>query len=265
MVVNLSISDIILLPVLVGYTVWWSYDLRKGSRIHVSTLFLHIIIYGLAAFYIWAVSLGEIVLAGGSSSSVSWVWSLVLSGVGVVAAEAGMWYGQRRMVVERTAGGRWSYRGPVLISLFWLALYLTRFGLEDGLIGGYSVFLPPGIGPPAGVTLGTFVGVVLLVASLYLASFGFLLGITIAIRQHHRRSAGSAAGLGAPSAVPRFPVPEPGRPPSGPVVTKATTPIPESVSAPEALFCPHCGSPTYVASAFCGQCGQPISLTLLHP
>ncbi|MEM0129733.1 MAG: hypothetical protein QXG65_06205 [Thermoplasmata archaeon] len=150
MVVNVAVSDLVLLPVLIGYTIWWSYDLRRGSKIHASTLLLHIFVYGLAAFYVWAVSLGEVVRAGGSSNAISWVWTLVLSAVGVVATEAGMWYGEHRIVVERTVAGHWSYRGPVRIALFWLGLYLTRFSLEDGLLGGYSVFLPPGVGPPRG-------------------------------------------------------------------------------------------------------------------
>ncbi len=262
MVVHISVADILLLPVLIGYTIWWTYDLRKGAKVHGWTLVLHSIVYGLAAFYVWAVSLGEIVLAGGSSNGVTWLWTLVLSAVGVAAAEVGIWYGEHRMVVERRASGGFAYRGPVLIAVFWLGLYLTRFGIEDGLLGGYSVFLPPGPGPPAGVSLGSFLEGVLVVASLYLVSFGFLLGITVSIWQKHRRSLESPRP--ATEVGPAVPSP----PGSAAVAARNLPPAESSApsggpdagsSAVGVVPCPACGQTWPSGTAFCGQCGRSLA------
>ncbi len=243
MAVGFSLTDIILVPALIGYTIWWAHDLRKGARVRRATLALHLVVYGLAAFYVWAVSLGEIVLAGGSSTALTWVWTLVLSAVAVIAAELGMWYGENRMVVERRAEGGWHYRGPVVIALFWLSLYGIRFGLEDGVLGGYSVFLPPGPGPPAGVSLDAFIGTVLVVASLYLVSFGFLLGITWAIWRHHQRSLVAAAGT---SSIPATNGASPA----------SLAPSARPVTLPAA--CPNCGAPRESTAAYCGECGRPL-------
>lgn len=257
MPVSISIADLVLLPVLIGYTIWWTYDLRKGARVRRSTLGLHLVVYGLAAFYVWAVSLGEIVLAGGASGSVTWIWTLALSAVGVVAAEAGMWYGEHHMVVERAEGGRWHYRGPVAIAIFWLGLYLARFGLEDGLLGGYSVFLPPGPGPPPAVSLGTFLGTVLLVASLYLVSFGFLLGITLSIWHHHRRLLATAAPV-RESSTAKGPSSFAAVPPSPSDLGRGTAARPVNVLLPGAAErrCPTCGHTGGTGGAYCGECGQ---------
>ena len=262
MAVGISFTDILLLPVLIGYTIWWTYDLRRGSRIHRWTLALHLLVYGLAAFYIWAVSLGEIVEAGGSSSVLTWVWTLVLTLVGVIAAEIGIWYGNQRMIVERTESGAVRLRGPIVIAVFWLALYLTRFGLEDGVLGGFSVFLPPGPAPSS-VPLGTFEGVVLTVASLYLVSFGFLLGVSVAVWNHHAHLAkGTAARNPVPpsadttSAAPASPVlssSEGGRQVGAALL--AATPA-SSSPPPSGLRCPSCGGVENATAVFCGECGH---------
>ncbi len=283
MAVGFSFTDVLLLPALIGYTIWWAFDLRKGARVRRSTLALHLVVYGLAAFYVWAVSLGEIVLAGGSSSDLTWVWTMLLSAVAVVAAEVGIWYGEHRMVVERRAEGGWHYRGPILIALFWFGLYAIRFGLEDGVLGGYSVFLPPGPGPPAGVSLDAFIDTVLVVASLYLVSFGFLLGITGSIWRHHQRSL-TDGSLGEPRASPEGSPSHGGANRSAARRGTATSGSPTmgssqriasdrrgpssagdppssllEVAAPGAtLTCPRCGSPWPSSVAYCGECGAPL-------
>ena len=286
----ISLSDLLLLPALIGYTIWWLFDLRKGTHIRRWTLGLHIIVYGLAAFYIWAVSLGEIVLAGATTSALTWVWTIVLTSVGIAAMEVGSWYGERRIVLERGARGGWRYRGPMAIAILWLGLYLTRFGLEDGLLSGYSVFLPTGAAP-SDVPLGTFIGVVLVVASLYLVSFGFLLGISLAVWGHHRRAnLVSVPSAGDPGGAPG------GRassPPAGSVapstsmtgtagfvgagsvsasspsvvpVLSATPnpvplgPLPEPWKGTTEQSCPNCGFAWTASMAFCGGCGRPVPL-----
>ncbi len=293
MVAYVSLSDLLLLPVLIGYTIWWMRDLSKGARVRRWTLGLHIIVYGLAAFYIWAVSLGEIVRAGAGSTFVTWLWTLVLTVAGIAAAEAGIWYGGHRLVLERTGSGSWSYRGPFAIAVFWLALYLTRFSLEDGLLGGYSVFLPSG-GAPAGVPLGTFVGVVLVVASLYLVSFGFLLGMSIVVWDRHGQALHAEPERSTPeppSGTPSGPVPRtPGTPafsfvspPQLPAEYQAVSggfrptavaammerraaadpaPDPGAPDPPGPVGprgrCPACGVPTEGYGGFCGDCGRPL-------
>jgi hypothetical protein len=280
MVSYVSPEDLALLPVLIAYTTWWAYDLRKGSRVRRATLALHLVVYGLAAFYVWAVSLGEIVRAGAASSSLVWLWTIQLTVVVIVAAEVGQWYGAQRLVVEVTPAGRWRYRGPVRIAAFWLALYLTRFGLEDGLLGGFSVFLPSARAP-AGVPLDTFVAVVLVVASLYLVSFGFMFGITQAVWERARQERRTAAGFGkaspsapSPAGDPSSRVstapdpasttgPEAGTGSREPVVAAAASPPPAGPSSsgppgapPSARICPDCGKPTRPTGAFCGECGH---------
>jgi hypothetical protein len=285
--VEFSLEDLALLPVLIGYTIWWASDLRRGSGVHPWTLVLHLVVYGLAAFYVWAVSLGEIVLAGASSSSLVWIWTLELTAVVVAASEVGQWYGTQRMVVERTSSGSWRYRGPVAIAALWLGLYLARFGLEDGLLGGYSVFLPTGRAPH-GIPLDTFVVVVLVVATLYLTSFGFMFGISRAVWDRHReklRSAAAARSGAEPAAGPPAPAesgapstrpgPVSANPPAGDPPARPATPHPAGSAdpdgpgrppnppmnpppAPAGRTCPACGRGTRPGAAFCGQCGHAL-------
>jgi hypothetical protein len=284
--VYVSPEDLVLLIALIGYTTWWASDLRKGARVRRWALGLHLVVYGLAAFYIWAVSLGEIGIAGAASSSLSWLWTLVLTTVAVVGTESGLWYGRRRVVVERTETGAWRYRGPVNIALFWLSLYLIRFTLEDGLLGGYSVFLPAGAAP-SGIPLTTFVEVVLLVASIYLLSFGFMLGISIDLWiRHGKANAAPAPTAPAPSPTSEAPrgaytVPttlelRPYGPRATPGVAAAYPGFvafspsgPGPVRAPAAnfaasgafassSFCPACGSANGGSDRFCGECGKPV-------
>jgi hypothetical protein len=289
-VAYVSLSDILLLPVLIGYTTWWAFDLRKGTRVRGWTLMVHIVVYGLAALYIWAVSLGEIVLAGAASSVLSWVWTIVLTVVVVAATEAGIWYGGHRLVLERTEAGTWKYRAPLVIAILWLGLYLTRFGLEDGLLGGFSVFLPT-THHPAGVPLGTFVAVVLVVASLYLVSFGFLLGISLTVRDRHRELARATAERSATNAqldrpsgpVAPYTVSVPpvvaagrtgisggfaqGRSPVGAMAAAGSAGSLAASRAPAAVAgarleissggrCPSCGAVVGGHGAFCGACGH---------
>ncbi len=287
MVAAVSIGDLLLLPALIGYTIWWTTDLRRGSLVRRWTLGLHLVVYALAAFYIWAVSLGEIVLRGAASSPATWLWTIVLTVTGVAATEAGLWYGSRRLVLERTADDRWSYRGPIAIAAFWLGLYVARLGLEDGLLGGFSVFFPTGH-VPSGIPVGTFEGVVLVIASLYLVSFGFLLGISIVVWD------GTARGSTAPSAPSPDPEVAPrtvASPPSsfaitpplelppaaqavsggffrdvspagGPPVLSARPGSGAASSVPgvePAARCPACGTPVRGSWAYCGSCGRTLA------
>ena len=287
MTVYVSPEDIILLVALIGYTTWWASDLHKGARVRRWSLGLHLVVYGLAAFYIWAVSLGEIGIAGASSSPLSWLWTVVLTTVAVAGTESGLWYGRRRVIVERTATGTWRYRGPINIALFWLSLYLLRFTMEDGLLGGYSVFLPMG-SAPSGVPLGTFVAVVLVVASIYLLSFGFMLGISIDLWIRHgtaKRAPVSPSGPAvpsptAPSAAPTYTVPAtlelrvprasisaavtgayPGFDPLMPATARGNGGSAIMTTPTAAGACPRCGAGSDSVDRFCGECGAPFGRT----
>jgi hypothetical protein len=291
---SFSYEDLILLPALIGYTIWWVRDLRKGSRIRRWTLSLHLLVYGLAAFYVWAVSLGEIALVGAASSPLTWLWTIVLTAVVVIATEAGLSFGARSLVLERTSGGAWQYRGPVNIALFWLALYLTRFVLEDSLLRGFSVFLPSG-SLPAGVPVGTFVAVVLVVASIYLLSFGFMLGISLSVWDRHRRQSQAVYPGPAPPTESAVPVPPPPAPrysiprslvlrapgsvgmasPAGAYqgfsalapasLTLAASPsgaVPAASIEPVG-YCTQCGCAAASTERFCGGCGTPLTTSPL--
>lgn len=209
MTVFFSIEDILLLPLLIGYTAWWAYDLRRGTRVRRWTLGLHITVYALASLWVWIASLFATILAGFPWEDLI-VWFFVLPVFFYLVSRAGLRYGRRRIVLYGSAGQTWHYRGPVSIALFWLSLYVIRWGLEDGLLGGFSVFLPfvqlPHGGLPAGVSLAAFFAVVLVVASLYFLSFGFLLGITLSVWGHHRRVVQAARTSGvAPALAPVVP------------------------------------------------------------
>ncbi len=295
MSVSFSLPDLAELPLLIGYTVWWMHTLRRGARVRRASLALHTVVYGLLAVYVWAVSLGEIVRAGAASTPLTWLWTILLTCIAVGATEGGLWYGNRRIVFERTEIDGWHYRGPLAIALFWLALYLIRFSLEDGLLGGYSVFLPVQH-LPASVPVGSFVAVVLVVASLYLTSFGFLLGISIVVWDQHDQaelpdvpaaapspgerpaepSSPSDPARSAPAFVYTAPVVVPeeiarvsgGFRPEGIAAAAASIATAESRArdgsapgAPVLTRCPKCGATGPGHGLFCGGCGQ----ALPHP
>ncbi|MGI0054569.1 MAG: hypothetical protein ACREB9_02740 [Thermoplasmata archaeon] len=168
-----------LLPVvLIGYTIWWARSLRNGAKIHRSTLGLHIGVYGLAAVYVYLVSWLEFYGYGDRLEIVGTLWMLGALAIAYIAIRLGMWYGARTLVVVRTEAGHWHLRGPIEIALFWAGLFATRFALETFVLQGYSVFFP--VSPlPTGISDTLFVSVVMLVAALYLVSFGFLCGVSI--------------------------------------------------------------------------------------
>jgi hypothetical protein len=168
------------LPVLVvAYTLWWSYTLRQGAKIHRWTLALHIGVYGLAAAYIYTISWFEFYWAGDHIQLVGVGWMLSAIAIAYISVRAGIWYGARNLQLVQSEGGHWHLRGPIEIAIFWAGLFATRYALETFVLQGYSVLFP--IHPlPSGVSDQAFAGVVILIASLYLVSFGFLLGVSIA-------------------------------------------------------------------------------------
>ena len=168
-----------LLPVaLIGYTIWWAYTLRKGSKIHRSTLALHILVYGFAAFYVYLVSFTEFYADGDTLQLTGVLWMVGALAITYTAVRVGMWYGARTLAVHRTETGEWHLRGPIEIAVFWASLFAVRMSLETFVLGGYSVLFP--IYPlPSGISDQAFASVVILIASLYLVSFGFLSGISI--------------------------------------------------------------------------------------
>jgi hypothetical protein len=190
------------LPVLlIAYTIWWSYTLRNGSKIHRSTLALHIVVYGLAAAYIYTISWFEFYWAGEHLQIVGVLWMLGALAIAYTSVRVGFWYGARHLQIVRTESGHWHLRGPIEIALFWSGLFATRFALETFVLGGYSVLFP--IDPlPAGVSYEAFAAVVIVIASLYLVSFGFLLGVSIVEWILHGELTNAPAAPGTPSETP---------------------------------------------------------------
>jgi hypothetical protein len=168
------------IPVLlILYTIWWSYTLRMGSRIHRGTLALHIVVYGIAAAYIYTISWFEFYWAGEHLQDVGVAWLLAALGIAYASVRLGIWYGARNLQLLQGEGGNWHLRGPIEIAIFWSILFGIRYSLETFVLGGYSVLFP--VDPlPSGVSVDAFASVVILIASLYLVSFGFLLGVSIA-------------------------------------------------------------------------------------
>jgi len=214
-VLGFSVEDAGLLVGLVGYAIWWAYELRRGSKVSQLALGTHILIYGLLAAYVW--SSGVLALyRDGLTASVTRA-TLFLVPVTVpflVSMVLGHRFASKRLVVERTPSGRWTYRGAAAVPFLWLLLWLVRLGLEDGPLRGYSVFTGPWLGVPApssvsALVFGATVGVVV---GIYFVSFGFLIGFSVAVWRsfRHTRHAFEArlptweAGRGTPVSVEPF-------------------------------------------------------------
>ncbi len=190
-------ADYIVPVLIVAYTIWWAYTLRTGSKIHRGTLALHIGVYGVAALYVYMVSFSEFYAYGDTLQITGVAWMLGALAITYVAVRIGMWYGGRALLVVQSEAGAWHLRGPIEIALFWGSLYAARFLLETFLLQGYSVLFP--IHPlPAGISVGVFTTVVVIVASLYLVSFGFLCGVSISEWNLHAEMLQTNAGTGAP-------------------------------------------------------------------
>ena len=190
MPVSFSLEDALLLPLIVGYAVWWAIHLREGSRIRRWYLALDLFVYTVLAIWIWIASLAWLADAG-VSDGFALIWLFVLP-IGVYyVIRQGYRYGVRKVTVGRSSTGFLTYRAEFEIPVFWLVLYLIRLLLEDTFLGGFSVFLPipfPSTWPPNGVSFSVFVTVVTLVAVLYFVSFGVMIGVTLAIWGHHHKA-----------------------------------------------------------------------------
>jgi len=195
-----TVEDVVLLFVLVGYAAWWSYDLRHGSTFHRPYLVLHILVYGLFAFWTfgsWAIELGAV---GAGGYQVVGLGTLTLPFVIAAAAHRGLRYGRENVSVGRTETGGWRYRGSTGIAAYWLLLWVVRAIVEDGFLRGYSVFLgayyagfqPANVVVPAGVSPIEFLWLVSLVELLYLLSFGVMIGFTLGIWSSFRRGRAAA-------------------------------------------------------------------------
>lgn len=214
-VFTVSVEDAGLLVGLVGYALWWAYELHRGSRVSQVALGTHILIYALLAAYVWSSGVLAFYRDGLTPNLVRASWFLVPVGVPfIVSMVLGHRFAARRLVVEREPTGRWTYRGAAAVPLLWLLLWLVRLGLEDGPLRGYSVFTGPWLGVPApasvpAVVFGTTVG---LVVGLYFVSFGFLIGFSAAIWRGFRRTRHAyesglpswEAGAGRPVSVEPF-------------------------------------------------------------
>lgn len=185
-----TLEDGILLVGLVGYAAWWAYDLRKGTKLSRLSLGSHITIYALFAVWVWLSGLVALYYDGLTHDRILGLSYVFLVPIPFIAATVGgLRFARRRLVVHPSSTGGWTYRGAAAVPLLWLAIWFIRIGLEDGLLGGYSVFTSPFLAAhtPAGVAPVTFAAVVLSIVDLYFISFGFLIGFTLAVWGRFRR------------------------------------------------------------------------------
>ena len=204
-----TVEDAVLLIGLVGYAIWWAYELHRGSKISRLALGMHILIYALLAAYVFSSGVLALSRAGLTPDFLRASWYLVPVGLPfLVSIAVGYRFARRRLVVERSTAGRWTYRGAAAVPFLWLFLWLVRLGLEDGPLRGYSVFTGPWLGVPAptAVPALTFGVVVSVVVGVYFVSFGFLIGFSVAVwgsfRASRRAFEAELPARGAPAGRP---------------------------------------------------------------
>jgi hypothetical protein len=171
-----SVGDTILLLALVGavlgFFAFWSWRLGKGIRVRLWWLALFALFYEL----LFLLVLEEVLrLPFGWLAIGAAVLDLVLFTVGIVP---GFRYALRTTTFERTAAGKWVYRGKIAIPVAWLALFLFRYAVELALLG--HVYLLTPIYTHA-VTIPTFVAALIAVDALFAASTGLVMGESVAI------------------------------------------------------------------------------------
>jgi hypothetical protein len=198
-----SLEDLILLPLVVFYAIWWDYDLRKGAEFSRGTTALHIFVYLMLAVWVWLAPLGEFYASGSDKTlqgtsffaGIAVFWFFVLPILFLVAIYVGYRFARSRLVIRHAVSGAWIYTGAIAVPVIWFVIWLVRLLLEDGLLHGYSVLLGLFENPalPAGVSARTFLLVVTTIAVLYIASFGAMIGFSGAVwgryRAHRRQMA----------------------------------------------------------------------------
>lgn len=185
--VRISLEDLILLLVLVGYGTYWGYELRTGAVLSRWGLRLHILLYVFLGIWLWfAPILAWAAPNYAPNSTASAEFGVAILGwfvIPFVAAYAGhsigMAQGLNRVKVRRLAERIWMVQGRAPVWAWWLFIWLVRWSLEDFLLKGYSVFLPFQAAPNVSPTV--YIVVVLLVAILYLFSFGLMIGFSRAV------------------------------------------------------------------------------------
>jgi hypothetical protein len=191
-----SLEDLLLLPLVVLYAIWWDYDLRKGAEFSRGTTAVHIFVYLMLAVWVWLAPLGEFYASGSDNTlrgtslfaGVALFWFFVLPILFLVAIYAGYRFARARLVIRHAVSGAWIYTGAIAVPAIWFVIWLIRLLLEDGLLHGYSVLLALFENPalPAGVSAPTFLLVVSAITVLYMASFGAMIGFSGAVWGRYR-------------------------------------------------------------------------------
>jgi hypothetical protein len=187
--IRVSVLDVLWGALIGVWAAFKAHGLRVGSEVNRGWLLLEDLFLVLVAFWIIATTFDSLAAAVAPSQ---WIWGGPYFALWLLAALItvclGMWlgvrHGRRELAVERSVLGEWILRGTWVGLGLWLLLVALRMGIEDGLLYGYSVFLPLQPLPP--VPLVEFFGLVLLVGELYLLGFGFELGYNVAIWGHRR-------------------------------------------------------------------------------
>jgi hypothetical protein len=179
--VRVSLGDLVLLGVLVGWAIRWSHGLRHGSVVRGWWLGLEIVAYSALSFWVWLTTyISWNLIASGwvapSIRTLGLIWFFLTVATVFVGGRIGSRLARNELTVDRSTAGSWLVRGAIGAPVLWLVLWLVRMALEDGLLYGYSVFLP--IQAVPAVSALTFFSVVFAVGELYLLGFGTMMGFS---------------------------------------------------------------------------------------
>lgn len=189
--VAFSVEDAVLLVLLVGYASWWAHDLRRGTAVHRVSLAMHILVYAVLSFYVLLMGAYALGLSHADLAASGFYEILLLPVVFILATGSGYRFARRKLTVMHAPDGRWLYRGATVVPVIWLLLWGIRLAIEDGLLNGYSVFLPfLGDAPAKAHTVAptTFDLGVGTIVILYFVSFGVMTGLSIAAWAVFRRA-----------------------------------------------------------------------------
>jgi len=193
---------LILLSAVLIFFAWWAWRLRKGIRLQLWVVGL----FGLGYVLVFLLVEAEVLhFPWGLVARAAALFDLLLAlGAGFPAVR----YAARTTQFERSPTGQWTYRGRIAIPVFWLALFLLRYGVELALLGRVYIFTPT---PSHTVPIPTFAVALLTVDALFAISTGVVMGNALGIYSAYRRQRYRGT---VPGWVAESPAPAPGTPPS---------------------------------------------------
>ncbi|MFZ0830047.1 MAG: hypothetical protein WCB18_07975 [Thermoplasmata archaeon] len=182
---------LILLSAVLIFFAWWARRLRKGIRLQLWAVAL----FGLFYVLFFLVVEAEVLrLPWGIVARAAGFFDVLLLLLGAIPAYR---YTAQTTVFERSASGRWMYRGRFAIPVLWLAFFLLRYGVELALLGRVYLFTPT---PGHAVSIPTFAVALIVVDALFAASTGLVMGNALGIYSAYRRQRAQRPGPGGATA-----------------------------------------------------------------